>query len=169
MCVSVNKSFLIFCNPMDYSPPGSSVHGILQERLLEWVAISFSRGSWIWPRDWTQVSHIVCGFFTMWATKEVLDLLVVCLHPVGAKNIGCFIFLEYKLQINDNPSTRSCTHMTGFKSQLCHFLIVWSWSSYPLCVCDNGDTECIVHGLLGGTKHPEQWLACSVCCVWHLS
>ena len=34
----------LFCNTMDYSPPGSSVHGILQERILEWVAISFSRG-----------------------------------------------------------------------------------------------------------------------------
>ena len=40
-----------------YSPPGSSVHGILQARVLEWVAISFSRGS-SWPRDWTQVSCI---------------------------------------------------------------------------------------------------------------
>ena len=88
---------------------------------------------------------------------------------VVLKNIGCFIFLEYKVQIHDNPSIRSCIHMTGFKSQLCHFLLVWSWSSYPLWVCDNGDTECIVHELLGGTKHPEQWLACSVCCVWHLS
>ena len=50
-------------------------------------------------------------------------------HQGGAgllvlKNVGCFIFLEYKGQINDNPSVRSCTHMTGFKSQLCHFLIV---------------------------------------------
>ena len=35
----------ILCDPMDYSPPGSSVHGILQTRILEWVAISFSRGS----------------------------------------------------------------------------------------------------------------------------
>ena len=39
--------------PVDCSPPGSSVHGILQARILEWVAISFSRGS-SWPRDWTQ-------------------------------------------------------------------------------------------------------------------
>ena len=45
------------CDPMDCSPPGSSVHGILQARILEWVAISFSRGS-SRPRDQTQVSHI---------------------------------------------------------------------------------------------------------------
>ena len=43
---------LILCDPMDYSPPGSSVHGILQARTLEWVAIPFSRGS-SWPMDWT--------------------------------------------------------------------------------------------------------------------
>ena len=46
-----------------------SVHGILQARLLEWVAISFSRGS-SRPRDWTQVSHIAGRRFTLWATRE---------------------------------------------------------------------------------------------------
>ena len=44
------------CNPVDCSLPGSSVHGILQARVLEWVAISFSRGS-SWPRDQTEVSN----------------------------------------------------------------------------------------------------------------
>ena len=43
------------CNPMNCSPSGSSVHGIFQAKILEWVAIAFSRGS-SWPRDWTQVS-----------------------------------------------------------------------------------------------------------------
>ena len=50
------------CDPMDSSPPGSSIHGILQARILECVAISFSRET-SWPRDRTQVSCIV-GFFT---------------------------------------------------------------------------------------------------------
>ena len=50
-------------------PPGSSVHGILQARILEWVAISFSMGS-SWPRDWTQVSHIAGRCFNLWATRE---------------------------------------------------------------------------------------------------
>ena len=50
------------CNPMDCSLPGSSVHGIFQARILEWVAIPFSRGS-SGPRDWTQVSCIEGGFF----------------------------------------------------------------------------------------------------------
>ena len=48
---------LSLCYPMDCSLPGSSVHGILQARILEWVAIPYSRGS-SWPRDWTHVSCI---------------------------------------------------------------------------------------------------------------
>ena len=51
------QSCLTFCNPMDHNLPGFSVHGILQARILKWVAISFSRGS-SQPRDWTRVSCI---------------------------------------------------------------------------------------------------------------
>ena len=57
MKVLATQSCPALCNPTDCSPPGSSVHGILQARILEWVAIPFSRGS-SWPRDRTQVSHI---------------------------------------------------------------------------------------------------------------
>ena len=56
-------------DPIDCSLPGSSVHGILQARILEWVAISFSRGS-SQPRDQIQVSLIVGRFFTIWATRK---------------------------------------------------------------------------------------------------
>ena len=56
-------------DPTEHSLPGSSVHGILQARILEWVAIPFSRGS-PWPRDWIQVSFIVEGFFTIWAISN---------------------------------------------------------------------------------------------------
>ena len=56
--VEVTQSCLTLCDPMDYT-----VHGILQARILEWVAFSFSRGSFQ-PRDQTQVSHIAGGFFT---------------------------------------------------------------------------------------------------------
>ena len=65
----VAQSCLTLCDPMDCSPPGFSVHGILQARILEWVAICFSRGS-SWPRDQTQVSCIAGRFFTIWATRE---------------------------------------------------------------------------------------------------
>ena len=57
------------CDPVDCSPPGSSVHGILQARVLEWVAISFSRGS-SRPRNWTWVSRIEGRRFALWATRE---------------------------------------------------------------------------------------------------
>ena len=57
------------CDPMDCSPPGSSIHGIFQARILEWVAISFSRRS-SQPRDWTLVSLIIGRRFTVWATRE---------------------------------------------------------------------------------------------------
>ena len=53
------KSCLTLCNPMDYIPPGTSVHGILQTRILEWVAMPSSRGSF-WPRDRTRVSYVFC-------------------------------------------------------------------------------------------------------------
>ena len=60
----VAQSCLTLCYPMDCSPPGSSVHGIFQARILEWVAISFSRGSF-GLRDPTQVSRIAGRFFTV--------------------------------------------------------------------------------------------------------
>ena len=63
------------CDPMDCSLPGSSLHGILQERGLEWVAISFSRGS-SRPRDRTPVSHIPGRCFNFWATREALDSIL---------------------------------------------------------------------------------------------
>ena len=67
----VTKSCPTLCNPMDCSLPDSSVHRILQARILEWVAIPFSRGS-SWPRDQTRVSCIAGRFFTIWGTKPAL-------------------------------------------------------------------------------------------------
>ena len=64
----VAQSCPTLCNPMDCSLLGSSVHGIFQAIVLEWIAISFSRGS-SQPRAWTRVSHIVDRCFTIWATK----------------------------------------------------------------------------------------------------
>ena len=62
-CYLATKSCPTLCNPMNCSPPGSSVHAISQARILEWIAISFSRGS-SWPRDQTHVSCLAGGFFT---------------------------------------------------------------------------------------------------------
>ena len=64
----VAQSCLTLCHPMDWSLPGSFTHGIFRTRVLEWVAISFSRGS-APPRDRAQVSCIAGRLFTVWATK----------------------------------------------------------------------------------------------------
>ena len=69
---------LTLCDPLDCSPPGSSVHGISQAEVLEWVAISFSRGS-SWCRVWTSISCVSCiegRFLTNWALKEAWDFLI---------------------------------------------------------------------------------------------
>ena len=63
---SVTQSCPTLCDPMDCILPGSSVHAILQARIVEWVSIPFSRGSF-WPRDWTRVSCTAGRFFTVWA------------------------------------------------------------------------------------------------------
>ena len=63
-CCWVAKLYPNLCIPMDGSPPGSSVHRISQARILEWVAVSFSRGS-CRPRDQTFISCIAAGFFTV--------------------------------------------------------------------------------------------------------
>ena len=67
--MKVTQSCLTLCYPMDCSLPDSSFHGILQARILEWVAVACSRGS-SQPRDWTQVSLIAGEFFTIWATRN---------------------------------------------------------------------------------------------------
>jgi len=69
VCVLVAQLYLTLWDPIDCSLPGSSVHGILQARILEWVALPSSRGS-SQPRDWTWLSCVAGEFFTIWATRE---------------------------------------------------------------------------------------------------
>ena len=68
-CCLATKLCPTLCNPMNCSLPGSSVHWISQARILEWVAISFSRGS-SWPREWTHISCIGRRILERWATRE---------------------------------------------------------------------------------------------------
>ena len=88
----VAQSCPALCNPGDCSIPGSSVHGIFKARVLEWVAISFSRGS-SWPMDQTQVSCIAGRRFSIWATSETPKLgkeyvkAIYC-HP------ACLIYMQ---------------------------------------------------------------------------
>ena len=89
----VTQSCLTLCNPMDHSLPGSSVHGIFQAIVLEWTAISFSRGS-SRPRDRTWVSRIVDRHFTGWATREV--------------QISAVATELEKVSFHSNPKERQC-------------------------------------------------------------
>ena len=90
--VKVTRSCPTLCHLMDCRLPGSSVHGILQARILEWVSIYSSRGT-SQPRDRTQVSHIVGIFFTIWATREAQK------YSISYQNDG-----YVSLYICSNPS-----------------------------------------------------------------
>ena len=72
MIVLATQLHLTLCHPMDCSWSGSSVHGISQARIVEWVAIPFSRG-FSQPRDQTWVSSTAGRFFTIWATRRCLS------------------------------------------------------------------------------------------------
>ena len=78
LCLVI-QSCLTLCDPMGCSLPGSSVNGILQERILEWVAIPFCRES-SQHRDGSQVSCIAGRFFTIWGTREAL-------HPFSKSHL----------------------------------------------------------------------------------
>ena len=89
---------------MDCSPPGSSAHGILQARILEWVGISFSRGS-SQTRDQTEVSYITGEFFTSWATGGGQSLIA----PERMKRLG------------QSRKRRSVVVVSGGQSK------IWGW------------------------------------------
>ena len=88
----VAQSYPTLCYPMDCSLPGSTVHGIFQARILEWVAISFSRRS-SWPRDRTWVSCVVGRCFPIWATRDWEITNVDRLHlNVTRSHVSFFLF-----------------------------------------------------------------------------
>ena len=122
LCVLVAQSFLTLRDLMDYSPPGSTVHGILQSRILEWVAISFSMGSSL-LRHQTWVSHTAVRFFTIWATREAHSLwLCIYIYLANLENTAVATGLE-KAGFHSNPKEsqcqrmfklpHSCTHLTS--------------------------------------------------------
>ena len=92
----VAQSCLTLCDPMDCNLLGFSVHGSLQARILEWVAISFSRGS-SWPRDQTRVSRIGGRCFNLWATfptapKILSRQIILCLFYQEGKIVSLYLF-----------------------------------------------------------------------------
>ena len=91
---SVAQPCSILCSPMDCSSPGSSVHGIFQARVLEWIAIPFSRVS-SWPRDRIQVSHIAGRFFTVWPPKKPKLHIYLTLVIYSCKFFRVFIWTSW--------------------------------------------------------------------------
>ena len=77
VCCVCAQSHPTLSDPLDYSPPRSSVHGIFQARILEWVALPFSRGS-SQPRDWTWVFCISGELFTHWTIREAQNFVDPC-------------------------------------------------------------------------------------------
>ena len=91
-CCLVAQSCWLFCDPVDCSQPGSSVHGTLQARILEWVAISFSRGS-SQSRDWTCISCVCRWILYHWVTwKAQTRLLITSWLIVHFFSPGCIFF-----------------------------------------------------------------------------
>ena len=119
------KSCPTLCDPKDCSPPGSSVHGILQARTLEWVAICSSGGA-SGPRDWTQVSHITGRFFTTEPGGSPLDSTYF-FSDENLKNSYFFLVQMYDLLHYWHLANN------GRPSSLCP-LSAWSrGSQYPYC------------------------------------
>ena len=80
----------LFCNSVDCSPPDTSIHGISWARTLEWVAISFSRGS-SWPRDRNCISFIGRGIVYCWATREALNIWWVSEWVKSLSHVWLFV------------------------------------------------------------------------------
>ena len=132
------------CDPMDYSLPGSSVHGILQARILEWVAIPFSRGI---PefRDWSWVSCIAGRFFTIRATREAPYLclcMYVCVSVCGMW-VRC-VLSHVQLFVTHGPQANSLWPTKLFcpwnfprknTGAGCHFLLQGSFPIQRVNLC----------------------------------
>ena len=123
----VSQSCLTLCDSMDYSLPGFSIHGIFQARILEWVAISFSRRT-SRPRDWTHISHTVGRRFTIWATGEVL--LNLHRNFSGCKSSVWYSCLLKNFPVCCDPHSQRFWHSQQSKSRCFPgTLLLFRWSS----------------------------------------
>ena len=127
------------CDPVDCSPPGSSVHGILQARILQRVAISSSRGS-SWPKRWTHVSCIGRQILYRWVTWEAGGLHVF--NPqnklVSRQNNAC---------VTDEATTPQRSKMTCLESLRPWFSLRFATSSNllpPWCTGNLGNKHFFV-------------------------
>ena len=145
----------LFCDPMDCSKPGSSVHGILQARILEWVAISYSRGS-SQPRGWTCVSPALAGrFFSTEPSGKPHVYVYIYINsfipynsPMIAVPFCTVLICNHLLKVTDRRLKISMQIQAYFPLHPVLLAIVDSWAtikwgeldSCPCCVTsrDNG-------------------------------
>ena len=136
----VTQSCPTLCDLMDCILPGSSIHGIFQARVLEWVAIFFSRES-SWPRDQTQVSHIAGRCFTVFATKEAQILEWVAYpfsrsssQPRNGTRVSCtaggflffFFFTNWAVREALSKFLINCEYrIMIFKGSRAMFIFLW--------------------------------------------
>ena len=147
------------CDPMDCSLPGSSVHGILLARILEWFVISFSKGS-SQPRTWTLVSCITGRFFTSWAMRILTEHFLQgwttadklpLIFSLGNLNFT-FIFAGYFIRYRILG-----WQFSPFSTYICHLTACWPpwlWKEISLysfwgsLVCDELLLMCYFQDLL---------------------
>ena len=96
MYAKSSRSCPTLCDPMDRSLPGSSVHGILQARILEWVAMPSARG-FSWPRDWTCISHVSCTGRQFLTTSTTWEAPPTCMYKFSVLLGGVEFHLEVEL------------------------------------------------------------------------
>ena len=110
------------CDPMNCSPPGSSVHGILHARILEWVVISSSNGS-SQPRDWICISCIAGRFFT----EELLEkTLKFTLHTLNKINFRCILLTDFFLHSSIGISLAYRLKIVSYFTRIkCVVIVKW--------------------------------------------
>ena len=131
----MTQSCPTLCNPMDCSRPGSSIHGIFQARILEWVAVAFSKVS-SQPRDWTPVSCIAGRlFFIIWATEESIcqNPYINIMLPLRI-SFTYFILLHIHHHTKNRGWTLSCLeNISGCQTSPKLFLFVPLWFLLQNC------------------------------------
>ena len=118
VCVLVTQLCPTLCDPMNCSPPGFSVHGILQARILEWIAIPFSRGS-SRARDRTLVSCTAAIFFTVWDTgKSHYNLITSFKTPSSYTGITSWSTRTSTYEWEEGTDQSTTTHSRLFSRTL---------------------------------------------------
>ena len=128
----------ILCDPIDCSPPGSSVHGIFQARILEWVAISYSRGS-SQPRDWTHgscSSRRIFFFLTTWATGETALNEWSCLTGVKLVHLCRYPRLLTSLFQTGGPKVAAPNSLNTKDPILSLPLSTWNKTNEPMIILE---------------------------------